>query len=159
MPNEMWDEIIYPFTNNGCTVEVLTWVSNFIPHFIMDVIIYPGRRFLAPYSRQTTGSCHVNSTINGTPRYRVATINTLRPRQNGGHFPDDIFKRIFLNENGWISIEISVKFVLKAQIDNIPALAQIIAWCRIGDKPLSEPKVTRPQRVNSLTSDFRESLD
>ena len=25
--------------------------------------------------------------------------NTLRPRQNGRHFPDYIFKRIFLNEN------------------------------------------------------------
>ena len=27
------------------------------------------------------------------------TFNTLRPRQNGRHFPDDIFKCIFLNEN------------------------------------------------------------
>ena len=26
-------------------------------------------------------------------------INTLRPRQNGRHFPDDIFKWIFVNEN------------------------------------------------------------
>ena len=25
--------------------------------------------------------------------------NTLRPRQNGRHFPDDIFNCIFLNEN------------------------------------------------------------
>ena len=29
-------------------------------------------------------------------------INTLRPRQNGRHFPDDIFKWIFVNENAWI---------------------------------------------------------
>ena len=28
-----------------------------------------------------------------------AAINTLRPRQDGRHFPDDIFKCIFLNEN------------------------------------------------------------
>ena len=27
----------------------------------------------------------------------VITINTLRPRQNGPRFPDDIFKCIFLN--------------------------------------------------------------
>ena len=27
------------------------------------------------------------------------TLNTLRPRQNGRHFADDIFKWIFLNEN------------------------------------------------------------
>ena len=38
-------------------------------------------------------------------------INTLRPRQNGRHFPDDIFKCIFLNENEWISIKLSLKFV------------------------------------------------
>ena len=27
------------------------------------------------------------------------SINKLRPRQDGRHFPDDIFKCIFLNEN------------------------------------------------------------
>ena len=34
------------------------------------------------------------------------SINTLRPRQNGCHFPDNIFKRIFLNENVQISINV-----------------------------------------------------
>ena len=35
----MWDEITYPFPNfNGGVVEVWGWVSNFILHFIMDVI-------------------------------------------------------------------------------------------------------------------------
>ena len=43
----------------------------------------------------------------------VETLNTLRPRQNGCHFPDDILKWIFLNENVWISSEISLKFVPK----------------------------------------------
>ena len=38
-------------------------------------------------------------------------LNTLRPRQYGLHFGDDIFKRIFFNENIWISIKISLKFV------------------------------------------------
>ena len=28
-----------------------------------------------------------------------ASFNTLRPRQDGRHFPDDVFKCIFLNEN------------------------------------------------------------
>ena len=31
--------------------------------------------------------------------------NTLRPRRNEQHFADDIFKRIFFNENVWISIK------------------------------------------------------
>ena len=53
----------------------------------------------------------------------VVAINTLRPRQNGRHFPDDIFKRILLNENAWISIKISLKFV---PINNIPASVHIM---------------------------------
>ena len=60
----------------------------------------------------------------------------IEPRQNGRHIADDIFKCIFLNENIWISIK---KFVPKGPINNIPALIQIMAWCRPGDKPLSEP--------------------
>ena len=65
-------------------------------------------------------------------------IKTLRPKQNGHHFADDTFNRIFLNENMWISIKISLKFVPKGPINNIPALVQIMAWRRSGDKPLSE---------------------
>ena len=60
----------------------------------------------------------------------------------------------FLNENVWISLEISLKFVPKGSIKNIPALVQIMTWRRPVDKPLSEPMmvswlaricVTRPQ--------------
>ena len=55
---------------------------------------------------------------------------------------DDIFKRIFLNGNVIIYIQISLKFVPKSSIDNKPALVQVMAWRRIGDKPLSEPMLT-----------------
>ena len=86
-------------------------------------------------------------------------FNTLRQRQNGRRFADDTFKRIFLNENVRISIKISPKFVPKGSINNNPALGQIMAWRRSGDKPLSEPMmvsllthicVTRPQWVNGV---------
>ena len=70
-------------------------------------------------------------------------IDTLRPRQNGRHFADDTFKRIFLNENVRITIKISLKFVPKGPINNIPALVQIMAWRWTGDKPLSEPMMTQ----------------
>ena len=50
-------------------------------------------------------------------------LNTLRPRQNGPHFADYIFKCIILNENVWISIKISLKFAPKGPINNIPSLA------------------------------------
>ena len=60
-------------------------------------------------------------------------VNTLRPRRNEQHFADDIFKRIFFNENVIISTKISLKFVPKGPINNIPALVQIMAWRRSGD--------------------------
>ena len=60
-------------------------------------------------------------------------------RQNRRHFEDDIFKYIFLNENVSILIKISLKFVPKGPINNIPALVQIMASRHPGDKPLSEP--------------------
>ena len=38
----MLDKITYPFQNfNGSIFEVWEWISNFIPHFVMDVITYP----------------------------------------------------------------------------------------------------------------------
>ena len=36
---------------------------------------------------------------NTIEQHKANAFNTLRPRQNGRHFPDDIFKWIFLNEN------------------------------------------------------------
>ena len=89
---------------------------------------------------------------------RLQWVNTLRPKQNGRLFADNIFKCIFLNENVGISINSSLKFVPKGPINNNPALVQIMAWRRQGDKPLSEPMmvclltdicVTRPQWVKA----------
>ena len=90
-------------------------------------------------------------------RLFICHLNTLNPRQNGHHFPYVIFRCIFLNENIWIAINISLSFVPKGPIDNIPSLVPIMAWRRSGDKPLSEPMmvslpthmcVTRPHWVN-----------
>ena len=97
--------------------------------------------------------------------WTVFCINTLRPRQNGRHFADDMFKCIFLNENVWIPIEISLKCVPKVPINNIPSLVQIMAWRRSGDKSLSEPMmdsllthicVTRPQWAKSYMGQVTE---
>ena len=45
-----------------------------------------------------------------------------------------IFSIFFLNENVWISIKVSLKFVHKGQIMNIPALVQIMAWRQPADQ-------------------------
>ena len=73
----------------------------------------------------------------GTPILLELT-QPLRPRRNGPHFADDVFKCIFVNENVQIAIKISPEFVPKGPINNIPSSVQIMAWRRPGDKPLSE---------------------
>ena len=56
---------------------------------------------------------------------------------------DDIsqttYSNAFFNDDVWILIMIALKFVPKGPINNTPALVQIIAFHRPGDKPLSDP--------------------
>ena len=68
-------------------------------------------------------------------------INTFRPRQNGQHFKDDI-----LDAFSWMKslvFKMSLKYVPKGPIYKNQAVVQIMAWRRIGDKPLSELMLTR----------------
>ena len=86
-------------------------------------------------------------------------VNTLR-RDKIANIWQTTFSNVFFDsENVWISIKISLKFVPRGPINNIPALIQIMAWCYPGDKPLSEPMlvsltmhicVTWPQWVDVL---------
>ena len=94
-------------------------------------------------------------------------LNTLRPRQNSGRFADDILDCVLLNENVWISIKISLKFLPNGPINNVPALVPIMTWRRPGDKPSSEPMMvsllthtcaTRPQWVKYMNYHFFSSL-
>ena len=56
---------------------------------------------------------------------------------------DDISKCTFLNENDKILTQISLKLDPRSPIDNKPALVQVMAWRRTGDKPLPEPMMTK----------------
>ena len=56
---------------------------------------------------------------------------------------DDTLKCIFLNKNDRIPFRISLKFVPMSPVDNKPALVQVMAWRRTGDKPLPEPMITQ----------------
>ena len=103
--------------------------------------------------------CH-GTWVNGLePDCSNPIVNTLRPKQDGHHFADDIFMCIFFNENCCILIKFSLKYVRNGPIDNNPALVERMAWRRSGDKPLFQPMmislpthicVTRPQWVNVL---------
>ena len=87
---------------------------------------------------------HVSSELPPTFRLLNArtspTMTEFIPRHlaHWSRIADNIFKCIFLNENVRILLEISLKFVPRVPINNIPALVQIMAWRRPGDKPLSE---------------------
>ena len=106
---------------------------------------------------------NVNNIVRTRRALHNSPISSLRPRQNGRHFADAILKCISLIENVGIPIKISPKFVPTGPINNFPALVQIMAWRRSGDKPLSEPMavslpthicVTPPQWVKVSYCEF-----
>ena len=137
-------------TINFCQIFHNTFISNFLRIFYEYLL---GTDYLTGLERSV-----YYGLISVIPQVSIV-FNTLRPRQNSHRFENATFKRILLNENVRISIRISLKFVPKGPINNIPALVQIMAWRCPGDKPLSEPVmvsllthicVTRSQWVNSL---------
>ena len=139
---------------DAMTVLCFQWISN---HLCSLVGQSDGHS--ADLAQQATKIC--TNVMYKSPQYYSSYLNTLRPRWNEQHFADNIFKHVFFNENVCILIKISLKFVPKGPINNIPALVQIMAWRRSGVKPLSEPMmvsllthiyVTRPQWVNTLRS-------
>ena len=114
-----------------------------------------GDRFLiGPWIKLDAFCKHIR---NGLPRLRLRFsvciiwqgVNTLRPGQDGRHFADDIFKYIFLNENIWIVINISLKFVSKGQSNNIP-LSEVMVVSL-----LTHICVARPPRVKYNTGRYR----
>ena len=76
------------------------------------------------------------------------SMNSSPPGQNGRHFGRRQFQMHFLNENDQILIQISLKFVPRNPIDNIPALVQVMAWRQTGAKPLPELMLTRFTEAN-----------
>ena len=86
-------------------------------------------------------SIEENAIEHGGHFVRVSTSYHIQAETKRTPFGRRHFKCIFLNENVCFTIEISLKFVPKGSVNSIPALAQIMAWRRSGDKPLSEPMV------------------
>ena len=59
-----------------------------------------------------------------------------------------IFQTTLSNAFSWLKIyefRLRLKFVPKSPINNIPALVEIMAWRRPGDKPLFEPMMSHTQ--------------
>ena len=138
---------------NGCTLQTsfscaFSWMKMSEIRLKFHWKMFTSVQFrIRPYWLEVMAWCHQATNLSvvacntdrnvSTGLHVWSSVNTLWPRQNGRHFPDDILKWIFLNENVWISTKIS--FVPRGPINNIPALVQMMAWRRPGDKPLSGP--------------------
>ena len=100
---------------------------------VTSILIYlPGwhkQRYLLRWSKHVPPFRHgmlAHSLMLVSHRSPEEKFNTLRPRQNGLHFADDIFNFIFANEKVWTLTKSSLKFVPKGPISKIPALFQIM---------------------------------
>ena len=81
---------------------------------------------------------------NDTTHYNGLTLtHWVRHKMSVISHTDGTLKRIFLIGNVRIVIIISLKFVPKGPINNIPALVQIMARRWPDDKPLSETMMVR----------------
>ena len=91
----------------------------------------------------TRASVATALSVHSTHAFPAVYGLTQRPGQNGCHFADNICECIFFHENVCccIAIKKSLKFVLEGPINNIPALASLMAWCCPDNKPLSRPMV------------------
>ena len=69
----------------------------------------------------------------------VTDHKTLKPRQNGCHFTEDILMFIFVNHRLFHFDWNITETCLKGPIDNKLTLVQTLDWCRSGSKQLSEP--------------------
>ena len=112
-----WNYLIIPKLPR---YQLWSWerIYNFIKHFYWCNYLSMLRFWLINVSKMAQ---EIRITMN-SPEINSKIVNTLRPRKNGRHFPDDIFKCIFFNENVWISIKSSLKFDPKVLVNNIPAL-------------------------------------
>ena len=110
---------------------------------------------------ENTGLLPTNTPVSVSIRFILpALFNILRPRQNGCHFADGIFKCKFYSQKKyefwlyfhksfflfvfkyvlfigsvWISIEMSFTFVPESPIDKKSVLVQEVTWHQTGNKP------------------------
>ena len=115
---------------------------------------HTGSRNTGRFGWAGTGHCTCSLYEN---RYLFFLFTPLDPEHNGRHFADNIlkwtgsrtlaaveladkiFEYISLNEDVWVLVQISLKFVTKSPVDKKSALVQVLMNChRIGNSSLSE---------------------
>ena len=146
--NEILIEIHpFSFTKMHLKISSAKWRPFCLGHNVLNCFYLWHKVFTNVRTYYTRNIFSLSKTLLGhkytcTKQVLTFIFNTLRPRWNGCDFAEDIFKCIFVNENVKIAITISLKFVHKGSISNIPALVQKMAWHRTGDMSLSEPMMS-----------------
>ena len=108
--------------------------------FSTGIFLYTTRHAQFLWQRITRWLGNTSMWVNGCYSHKTSIILTHWGRDKMAAVSQTTLSNAFFwNENVRISIKISLKFVPKGPINNIPALVQKMAWCRPGDKPLSEP--------------------
>ena len=97
--------------------------------FPFDDVIMHMQGYINQHARIMRRTCHYLTDFSYVIRFAIACtylpslrwlhayINSSLPWHNGGHFADDIFRSIFVNEKFYILIKISLKFVPTCPID------------------------------------------
>ena len=100
----------------------LGWLSKILPRHVhqnLSYLIYKNITLNRPLNNHLLADLYRDSPTEEIIMRKILPrplIITLRPWQDGHHFPDDIFKCIFLSENVWISLRTSLKFVLRCEL-------------------------------------------
>ena len=117
--------------NNYCRMHHL-WIRQSVLNvdnvIVIAALLYNNLAMTSPYWCPPSRLCLF--ALDRASECQMSYASTLKPRHNGRHFPDDIFKCIFVNEYVWILNTIWLKFVYKGLIDNSTPLVQImtIIW-------------------------------
>ena len=137
LSDEQWVSVREQITGN-CCFGVLKTIFIAVPEYprllkmrhVWPSYILAGEKNNPPHLCWVVPLCH--------------SWHLLSPMDKMAAISQTIFSdAFFVNKKFCILIEISLKFPPKGPIAENPALVEIMAWRRIGDKPLSEPMLTR----------------
>ena len=116
LTHQVYKEFSHLSTNQGKRLQF--WYDGIQPQRLLSIFLFC-IRVLNTYT--TYDSFQLGM------RYVLRCQSTWIGFQNCRHFAEGTFKCIFFNENVWISFGVSLKFVPRVRINNIPALVQIMA--------------------------------
>ena len=150
-PNQCWLGSMTPYSviRSHWVIQMMLYFNGLVQDccnssaFAMELLQFCTKPSICPCSYFVLHICTLANSSGSAPTLRrYGNVNHITggfPLQRASDLELWCFLLLFLNENVWILIKISLNFVPKGPVNNIPALIHIMAWPRPGAKPLSEP--------------------